>query len=93
MLENGIRLSGAQIKVGHVVWTEDLSPLLDVLAELEDVKEELEETNQLEKEEQALKKHEAHILEQDRLYNILQRDTAHQLHMMGEEKHPLRRPY
>lgn len=84
LLENGIRLSGAPIKIGHVVWTEDISPLLRVLDELEDMKEELEETNQIEEEEQALKKHEAHILEQDRLYNILQRDTAHQLSMMDD---------
>lgn len=34
--------------------------------------------------EQALKKYEAYILEQDRLYNILQRDTAHQLGMMDD---------
>lgn len=84
MLDNGIRLSGAPIKIGHVVWTDDISPLLQVLSELEDMQDELEETNQLEEEEQALKKHEAHILEQDRLYNILQRDTAHQLGMMDD---------
>ena len=82
MLGGGIRLSGAPIKIGHVVWTEDISPLLRVLTQLEDMKEELEETNQIEEEEQTLKKHEAHILEQDRLYNILQRDTARQLGMM-----------
>lgn len=84
LLENGIRLSGAPIKIGRVVWTEDISPLLHILSELEDMKEELEETNQIEEEEQTLKKHEAHILEQDRLYNILQRDTAHQLSIMDE---------
>lgn len=84
MLDNGIRLSGAPIKIGHVVWTDDISPLLQVLSELEEMQDELEETNQLEEEEQALKKHEAHILEQDRLYNILQRDTAHQLGMMDD---------
>lgn len=84
MLEKGIRLSGAPIKVGHVVWTDDISALLEVLDELENMREELEETNQIEKEEQALKKHEAHILEQDRLYNILQRDIAHQLKVMDD---------
>lgn len=84
LLENGVRLSGAAIKIGHVVWAEDMSPLLRVLDELEDIKEELEGTNQIEEEEQALKKHEAHILEQDRLYNILQRDTAHQLRIMDD---------
>lgn len=84
LLENGLRLSGAPIKIGHVVWIEDISPLLSILSELEDMKDELEETNQIEQEEQELKKHEAHILEQDRLYNILQRDTAHQLRMMDD---------
>lgn len=79
MLENGIRLSSAPIKIGHVVWSEDVSSLLSVLGELENIKEELEEINQIEEEEHLLKKHEAHILEQDRLYNILQRDTAPQL--------------
>lgn len=83
-LDNGIRLSSASIKIGHVVWSEDISPLLHVLTELEEMREELEETNQIEEEEQELKKHEAHILEQDRLYNIIQRDTARQLGMMDE---------
>lgn len=45
LLENGIRLSCAPIKAGHVVWMEDVSELLRIVAELEDVKEELEETN------------------------------------------------
>lgn len=84
LLENGVRLSGAPIKIGHVVWMEDISPLLHILDELENMKEELEETNQIEEEEQELKKHEAHILEQDRLYNILQRDIARQLRMMDD---------
>lgn len=84
LTENGVRLSSAPIKVGHIVWSEDISPLLRVLTRLEDMKEELEDTNRLEEEEQALKKHEAHILEQDRLYNILQRDISEQLRTMDE---------
>ncbi|MDD6214175.1 MAG: hypothetical protein PUB42_03210 [Firmicutes bacterium] len=71
MLEGGVRLSGAPIKKGHVVWTEDMSPLLKVLEELQEAKENLEDSNKILKEEQALKKREAHIMEQDRLYNII----------------------
>lgn len=82
LLENGVRLSSAPIKTGRVVWMEDVSALLRILNELENMKEELEETNQIEEEEQLLKKQEARILAKDRLYNILQRDTAHQLCMM-----------
>lgn len=82
MLKGGLRLSGAPIKKGHVVWTEDMSPLLKVLEELQEAKENLEDSNKILEEEQALKKREAHIMEQDRLYNIIQHDTAHQICLM-----------
>lgn len=82
MLKGGVRLSGAPIKKGHVVWTEDISPLLKVLEELQEAKENLEGSNKILEEEQALKKREAHIMEQDRLYNIIQHDTAHQICLM-----------
>ncbi|MDO4562262.1 MAG: hypothetical protein Q4C12_00350 [Clostridia bacterium] len=82
MLQGGVRLSGAPIRKGHVVWTEDMSPLLKVLEELQEAKENLEDSNKILEEEQALKKREAHIMEQDRLYNIIQHDTAHQICLM-----------
>ena len=82
MLRGGVRLSGAPIKKGHVVWTEDMSPLLKVLEELQEAKENLEDSNKILEEEHALKKREAHIMEQDRLYNIIQHDTAHQICLM-----------
>ena len=82
MLKGGVRLSGAPIKKAHVVWAEDISPLLKVLEELQEAKENLEDSNKILEEEQALKKREAHIMEQDRLYNIIQHDTAHQICLM-----------
>lgn len=82
MLKGGVRLSGAPIKKGHVVWTEDISPLLKVLEKLQEAKENLEDSNKILEEEHALKKREAHIMEQDRLYNIIQHDTAHQICLM-----------
>ena len=82
MLKGGVRLSGAPIKKGHVVWTEDMLPLLKVLEELQEAKENLEDSNKILEEEHALKKREAHIMEQDRLYNIIQHDTAHQICLM-----------
>ena len=82
ILKGGLRLSGAPIKKGHVVWTEDMSPLLKVSEELQEAKENLEDSNKILEEEQALKKREAHIMEQDRLYNIIQHDTAHQICLM-----------
>ena len=82
MSEDGIRLSSAPIQGGHVVWTEDMSPLLEVLAELEEVRENLKGTNDILEEENAVKAREAHIMENDRLYNIVQRDTAKQIVLM-----------
>ncbi|MDD6259805.1 MAG: hypothetical protein PUA74_01795 [Clostridiales bacterium] len=84
MLYGGIRLSGAPIRGGHVVWTEDVSALINVLDELKEVRENLEDSNALLEEENALKAREAHIAEQDRLYNIIQRDTARQMQLMDE---------
>lgn len=84
MLEDGIRLSGAPIHGGHVVWTEDMSPLLKVLEELKEAKENLEDSNGILEEENAVRAREAHIAEQDRLYNIIQQDTTRQIHLMDE---------
>ncbi|MGN1478676.1 MAG: histidine kinase N-terminal 7TM domain-containing protein [Acutalibacteraceae bacterium] len=84
MLESGIRLSGAPIRRGRVIWSEDMSALINVLDELKEAKENLEDGNAILKEENALKARELHIAEQDRLYNIIQRDTARQISLMDE---------
>ena len=84
MLNEGVRLSGAPIQGGHVFWTEDMSPLLKALDELEDAKENLEDSNGILEEEHALKIREAHIAEQERIYNVIQRDTARQIRIIDE---------
>ena len=84
MLNEGVRLSGAPIQGGHVFWTEDMSPLLKALDELEDAKENLEDSNGILEEEHALKIREAHIAEQERIYNVIQRDTARQIRLIDE---------
>lgn len=84
MMEDGVRLSGAPIHGGYVVWTEDMSPLLKVLDELKEVKENLEDGNAILEEENAVKAREAHIAEKERLYNIIQKDTAKQISLMDK---------
>ena len=84
MLEGGIRLSGAPIKNGHVIWTEDLSPLIKVLADLEEAKENLQDNKDILEEEHAVKEREAHIAEQERLYHIIQRNTEKQILLMDK---------
>ena len=83
-LDGGLRLSGAPVRGGHVLWTEDVSELLEVLEELQDVKDSLEDNNALLRAEYTLKAREAHIAEQDRLYNIIQRETAPRIRLLAE---------
>lgn len=83
-LEGGLRLSGAPVRGGHVLWTEDVSELLEVLEQLQDVKDSLEDSNALLRAEYTLKAREAHIAEQDRLYNIIQRETAPRIKLLAE---------
>lgn len=83
-LDGGLRLSGAPVRGGHVLWTEDVSELLEVLEELQDVKDSLEDNNALLRAEYTLKAREAHIAEQDRLYNIIQRETVPRIKLLAE---------
>ena len=83
-LDGGLRLSGAPVRGGHVLWTEDVSELLEVLEEVQDVKDSLEDNNALLRAEYTLKAREAHIAEQDRLYNIIQRETAPRIKLLAE---------
>lgn len=84
MLEGGLRLSGASVHGGHVIWSEDTSALTRVLNELKEAKENLEDSNALLEEENALRAREAHIAEEERLYNMIQKDTARQIRLMDE---------
>lgn len=82
-LDGGMRLSGAPIQGGHVLWMDDVSELLKVLDELREVQENLEDSNCLLQEEY-LKVRETRVAEQDRLYNLIQRQTARQINLLVE---------
>lgn len=82
--EDGMRISSAPIHGGYVVWAEDMSPLLKVLSELKEVKENLEDSNGILEEENAVKAREAHIMEQDRLYTMIQNETRKQIDLMDQ---------
>lgn len=84
MLDGSIRLSSAPIHGGHVIWSEDMSALLEVLDALREAKENLEDCNGLLEEENAVKAREAHVGEQERLYRIIQQETAPQISLMDE---------
>ncbi len=84
MLPGNIRLSGAPIAGGHVVWQEDMTELITVLDNLRDVKECLEDGNDLLREENKLKTREALIAVQGRLYDLIQRDTEQQITLLSK---------
>lgn len=74
----GVRVSGAPIRVGHVFWQEDLSPLLAVLRELDGTREELQSYGSLLQEENRQKARRRKLEEQKRLYGAMREKTAAQ---------------
>lgn len=80
LLPDGIRLSGAPIRGGrHVVWQEDISELLDVVAQIEDSYEFLRGENTVLTEEYRTRKKRQALVEKNRLYNMVQTQTERQL--------------
>lgn len=74
--EGGIRISGAPIRSGHVFWEEDISPMLTVLKELDDTREELQSYGSILQEENKQKARRRKLAEQERLYRVMQEQTA-----------------
>lgn len=83
ILEGGIRFSAAPIRLGHVFWQEDISPLLEVLDALESTQEELQDYNMLLAEENKEKKRRKKLEEQKRLYDTMCETTASQMRWLS----------
>lgn len=79
VLPDGKRLHNMPINGGHVVWTEDISELLDIHTELENVREELSDRQEIIQMEYAQEKERKTVEEQNRLYDLMQRKTQGQL--------------
>lgn len=91
MLENGIRLCGAPIQAGHVLWEEDVSELQEILKELEDLKEELRDANLIEEENLSAKKRIAQLTVKNQLYDEVQKQIASQIQLLSDliSRYPL----
>lgn len=72
-------LKGYPIRGGHAIWLEDISELLRVKEELKAVKEELEEHNEILRDQYRRDAKRYRLEEQNRLYDLAQRDTQKQL--------------
>ena len=79
ILPGGLRLNNMPVNGGHAVWTEDISELLARREELETVREELIDRNEIVRMEYASEKERLTVEEQNRLYDLLQRNTQVQL--------------
>ncbi len=84
VIENGERISVYPIKHGCAVWNEDISRLLKVNEELEDVASELEEQYSVSQEVYQTTRRRQMLVEKNRLYNIMQNDTADKVQALSK---------
>lgn len=84
LLEHGIQIKHISLRGGHAFWAEDVSQVSDQYKELEELQEELTERNhllQIAYEKEAEKKA---IEEKNRLFNIIQNQTFHQIRLLDQ---------
>lgn len=84
MLDQSVRLSGAAIHGGHIYWQEDVSGLLAVQRELEMTREELCDTGDVLKAVAEQKAYRLHLEEKNRLYDLVEAQTAPQVALLRE---------
>ena len=77
-------LRAEAIRGGHVVWQEDVGALLRARAELTDLRAELEERNELLRDQYRRDARRYKLEEQNRLYDLVQRETQRQLRAVDE---------
>lgn len=79
MLDQSVRLAGAAIHGGHIYWQEDVSRLLAVQRELEMTQAELCDTGDVLKAVTEQKAYRLHLEEENRLYDLVEAQTAPQV--------------
>lgn len=82
-IDSNIRLSGAPIRGGHVMWFDDVSELSAALEELAEKREDLKEENSLLRENYKTEQRIHQLAEKNRLYDEIHRQTAQQITLLG----------
>lgn len=82
MLGQSVRLSAAAVCGGHIYWQENVSELLSVQRDLEMTREELRDTGDILKAEAEQKAYQLQLEEQNRLYDLVESQTASQVAML-----------
>ena len=83
-LRDTIRLSGKVIHGGYVFWQDDLSEIMKTIHELQSINEELSEQKTLTREELRIRQEQTHLKEINRIYGVMQKETAGQLTQMQQ---------
>lgn len=81
-LDKNTVLKSNPIEGGHVLWLEDISDIAALLKELEENKEMIAESNLLEQENYRTKLKINTLQEKNRLYDLFQEKTAHQIDLL-----------
>lgn len=75
----GVRLSGAPVRGGHVIWQEDVSALTSLLQQLEGANEALQDKNLTLAEEYRTRSRRSRLAEQNHLFDRMHSQTEGQL--------------
>ena len=82
-LDKNTLLKSYPIEGGHVYWQEDITDITALLEKLEENRETIAESNHLEQENYRVKLKINAIREKNRLYDLLQEETAHQIDLLN----------
>ena len=82
--QDGIRLSSAPIRNGHVLWEEDISGLLALNKQLASIRLNIEEQNTAEFEAYQVEYQRHQLVEKNRLYDKLQAQTQDKVERLSE---------
>lgn len=82
-LDKNTLLKSYPIGGGHVYWQEDITDITALLEKLEENRETIAESNHLEQENYRVKLKINTLREKNRLYDLLQEETAHQIDLLN----------
>lgn len=83
-LDNNTLLRSSKIPGGHVLWQEDITDISAVLQKLEENRKTIAESNDVEQENYKTKVKINTVREKNRLYDLLQAQTAHQIELLDQ---------
>lgn len=82
-LDSSTLLKGHAIRAGHIVWQEDITELSDAIDELKENREAISHSNEVERENYQAKRMTNQLREKNRLYDLLQEQTATQNELLS----------